>query len=359
MAKNATHIEEETRMQSATVNQRNLLGAYVKAIAIARGSLPAALAYAQGQAQLANQSQLVSALKAAVAGMGSDTDILVNPVAEAFTSVVRDFSIPLRLPLREVPMFTRIFENASAAAAVRVAEGASIPVVRGNFGTVLLTQKRHGGIVIETEELPQSTSPVAGQAIVADLAPAVAEAENLSFAGPNEAGSIFFDAPHFNGAGSTLANCDSDLKRLVDQVPGAKNPGATFLMCQETATYLSLIRGSGGAAAFPAITPQGGSLLGLPVLITSAMQLSGSPITRCIGLVDPSQVFWADEGVVQLMVSSVAALQQSDAPTQNSLTPTATTQVSMFQTSAVAIRAIRESSWHARAGSGSYFVSGY
>jgi hypothetical protein len=49
----------------------------------------------------------------------------------------------------------------------------------------------------------------------------------------------------------------------------------------------------------------------------------------------------------------------SDDPDGDSLTGTPTNTVSMFQTSSTALLAVRESAWHATAGSGAYFVAGF
>jgi len=95
-------------------------------------------------------------------------------------------------------------------------------------------------------------------------------------------------------------------------------------MAQETASHLALLRGTGGAAAYPSITPQGGSLLGLPVLISSVCELDQSPTSRFIALLNPSQIFYADEGI-ELSATNQGALEMLDNPTNTPGTPTATT----------------------------------
>ncbi len=95
-------------------------------------------------------------------------------------------------------------------------------------------------------------------------------------------------------------------------------------------------------------------ILGDSLLITSACQQVGSPPTRVIGLLSPSEIFWADEGRVILSASNQAALKMD-----NAATAAAGNAVSMWQTGAIALKAVRESSWYARAGSGAYFVAGF
>lgn len=344
------------------VTNRVTAAHYLKAYAVAKGNLPGAAVFADTQAHWADRTQIVTALKAAIAAMGRPGDYLADsgPVAESFLAAMRSHSIPLRLAgLKTVPMHTRLYVNNTGVIAVRVDEGRAIPVLRGDWSSTTLEPGKHAGIVVSTDELVRSMSPAAAAAFVDDLAQATAEAENRSFVSPEVVGSVLYGAPSFPATGGTVANIDADLKRLVDSVPGAHRPGAAFVMTQESATFLSLVRGTGGAAAYPDITPQGGELLGLPVLITSACAVAGSPPTRVIGLISPSEIFWADEGRVALSASTEAMLEMDGAPSGSSLTPTPTTVVSMFQESATALRAVRESAWYARAGSGAYFVAGY
>lgn len=332
----------------------------LKSLGIARGYLPGALAFSEGNR---HPREVVTAIKGAVAAMGTaDYPAADNaPVAGSFVGAMHTFSVPLRLLqyMIHTPMHTRIFAALTAVVASRIEEGTAMPVLSGNWTTATLDPVKHAGIVVKTEELVRSASDTAALALLYELAQAVAEEENRSFISPEVLGSVMYGAPHFNATGSTLASIDADLKRLMDSVPGAFVPGASLVTTQETATFLALVRGTGGAAAYPNITPQGGTLLGLPVLITSACAVAGSPPTRVIGLINPSEIVWADEGKVTLSASTEALLEMSDTPSGNSLTPAATTLVSMFQAGAVALRAVRESAWYARAGSGAYFVTGY
>lgn len=348
-------------MATAPTPTRFTAGRYLKAVAVAKGNLPGAVVFAESQGQWADRQQVVSSLKAAVAAMGTaDAPGDTGPVAESFLAAMRPYSVPLRLSgFKAVPTFTRIFVSSSGVIAARVAEGSAIPVLRGDWTATTLEPIKHAGIVVQTDELVRSMSPAAAAAFVDDLAQATAEAENRSFASPEEVGSVLYGAPSFSATGATVADIDADLRRLVDSVAGASKPGAAFLMTRESATYLSLVRGTGGAAAYPNITPQGGTLIGMPVIVTAACAVAGSPPTRVIGLISPSEIFWADEGGVTLSASAEALLEMSDTPSGNSLTPAATTLVSMFQAGATALRAVRESAWYARAGSGAYFVAGY
>ncbi len=332
-------------------------GRYLQCVAIGRGDPAAALAFAKAQAHWTNRELVGRVLMAAVTPLETgDYPGAFKPVADAFLAALRPLSVPRTLAanMRVVPMLCRLFVNAAGVVAIEVTEGAAIPALQGNWTTATLTPRKCTGIFVQTDELLRNTSPTAAVAITNDLAQAVVEAENRAFVSPDELGSVLYSAPNFAGTGAALANVDADLAALCDLVPGAFRPGAAFVMTKETATVLSLLRGTGGANAYPYITPQGGFLLGLPVLITSACQQVGSPATRVIGLVSPSEIFWADESKVILSTSNQASLKMDDAATA-----TAGNTVSMWQTNATATKAVLESAWYARAGSGAYFVAGF
>lgn len=329
---------------------------YLQALSIAKGDHRGAIAFSESQPWL-DKSLVVTALKSAVAAIGTADYATTSPIAENFIQCMRDFSVPLRLAgLRRVPMRTKLFVSGGGVQAVRFAEGSAIPVLAGSWTSTTLTPKKHGGIVVSTDELIKSMTATASEALQQDLAEAVAESENRSFVSPDDVGSVLYGASHFTGTGSTLAAIDADLKSVLDLCEGAR----AWVMTKESATFLSLVRGTGGARAYPEITVDGGTLQGLPVLTTKACAQDGSPITRVIGVLAPSQILWADEGVVRLSVSSDAMLEMSDAPTGDALAPTASGgMVSMWQEDCVGLKGIRESSFYARSGSGAYFVAGY
>jgi hypothetical protein len=358
----ASRLREMQMMGAAPAN-RFTAARFLQALAVAKGHSTGALAYAEAMGGWwDDQGKVVAALKAAVESTGTaDYPASYNPVADSFLAAMRTASVPLRLTgMLQVPMLTRLFINSSRVIAVRVAEGASIPAMRGDWTSSILEPLSFAALTVTTAELAKASSPVAALGLSNDLAAACAEEENRYFVSPDLAGSVLYGKPSFTGTGSALSNVDADLQRLVDLVPGAHR-GAAFVMTQQTATHLSLLRGDGGAAAFPNIGPTGGELLGLEVLITDACQEPGSPPTRVIGLIDPAEVVWADEGRVILTASTQAAIEMTIAPTADASSGTAgtTSLVSMFQANAVALKAVRESSWYARSGSGAYFVAGY
>ena len=180
-----------------------------------------------------------------------------------------------------------------------------------------------------------------------DTATATAISENYSFISPNVAGSLPNGAPNFAASGTNAAAISTDLVQLFGMVKG-HGRGLALVMDEETAANIHF----SSPSMFPDVGPMGGSIAGVPVLITDAARTDESPETRVLGLVNATQVFFADRGRVRLDIATDAALQMSDAPSG------AAQQVSLMQTDSVATRAIREVSWYARPGVAAY-VTGY
>jgi hypothetical protein len=98
-----------------------------------------------------------------------------------------------------------------------------------------------------------------------------------------------------------------------------------------------------GQPEFPSISMGGGSLFpGLSVL-TSQSVPAGDVIA-----VQPQEIFLADDGGFMIDVSREASLQMLDNPTNDVVTPTATSLVSLWQTNSVGFRCERVLNWKKR-----------
>ena len=283
---------------------------FVQALAVARGLIEAKT---PAQKTWLDRGQRVDVAKAADVGLDDFTTPAGAPISDSILALTRTASIPQRLVgLRSMPFNTKFYVQTAAITATQIAESKPIPVFRGNWATTTLTPRKFAAMTVATNELIRA-SPQAFQALVADLAQAVGAAESAGFVDPNEVGSVLNGTSTFASTGTTLAAVDADLKHLIELVPAAFRGAATFVMCGGTALYLSQLRGSGGALAYPSMTATGGTLLGLPVLVTEAMEFDDSPVSRAIGLIDSSRIFY-NSGGAMLTVSSQAALEMSGAP---------------------------------------------
>jgi len=122
---------------------------------------------------------------------------------------------------------------------------------------------------------------------------------------------------------------------------------ASWVLSPTTALALSLMVTSLGNAQFPGLTINGGTLMGLPVVVTSQATIAGSPqFGNIMVLIFPGEVFLADDGAATVEASDQVAIQMLDNPTnQSTATSTPTTMVSMFQTESIAVKAVRYINW--------------
>jgi HK97 family phage major capsid protein len=115
---------------------------------------------------------------------------------------------------------------------------------------------------------------------------------------------------------------------------------SVWIMSSRTKNALALLRGSGGAQAFPTMSDRIPTLLGRPVFTSGAAYASGSPGEAFIVLLDPRQILLADPGIVEIVPTRQSAVQMSDTPTAG-----ATTLTSLWQSNLVAVAAERWISW--------------
>lgn len=156
--------------------------------------------------------------------------------------------------------------------------------------------------------------------------------------------SITYGADSFESTGSDLAAVDHDLKLLLTTLTtaGMSLQSATWVTSPEVALGLSLMRG-GGALAYPGVGPRGGTLLNLPLLVSSQAKASASPAENIIALIEANEVLYADDGRSDLSISSNAAVQMDDAPAAGEQN-----LVSLWQNNLIAIRAVRYMNWMRR-----------
>jgi hypothetical protein len=124
----------------------------------------------------------------------------------------------------------------------------------------------------------------------------------------------------------------ADLAALLAYInsTGASNP--YYVMDPATANDLSLFKGTiGGPFLFQNMTPRGGTLQGVPALV------SGGIIGRQIIGLDASSIAFNVDNII-IDTSGQATIEMNDAPVGNSLVPTSTNLTSMFQTNSLANR---------------------
>jgi len=302
------------------------------------------------------KASMVVNTKAAVGDSNGDAALLHSPVADDFAAALRAVTIFDKLGGRKVPLRTRLLDG-SAARAYWVEESKAIPLTRSELIGTSLAPKKVAALIVVPNSVFNDPSADAEERFSQDLVNAAAEALDAALLDPSNTGSPGKPAAITNGgtvlvsSGSTLANIDADLEAMLDAVAdaGSDMVGVTWVMRPQTAIHLSLMRGTGGAPAYPSITAAGGELLGLRVLTSAGVPAAGTPSETSIVLVDPDDFVYGDQGA-SVSLSGAATIEMSDTPTGATDTPVAISQfkVSLFQEDCTAIKVVRRCSWTMR-----------
>lgn len=264
--------------------------------------------------------------------------------------------------LRRIPFNVRIPAQTSGGAAYWVGEGAPKPLTSFDFSSTEHRWNKVASIAVLTEELIRFSDPSAERLVRDSLADAVIARTDIDFIDPAKAlvanvspASITNGATAIPSRGSTAEDVRCDLQALWAPFIAANNAPRTavYIMNSTTALAVSLmVNALGTAQEFPGLTMNGGTLLGVPAVVSDYVP------EGIVVLVNASDIYLSDDGQVTVDASREASLQMLDNPTNNSATGTATSMVSMFQTNSVALRAERYINWSRRRASGVAYLTG-
>lgn len=325
----------------------------VRGLIVAKGNMADGAAYLEALGP--RYSAPARWMKTAVTAMGRDDQAnLRQQVGYDLRELIRPRSILGRLAgLRRVPFDCRMIQATSGTTAGWAGDGNPIPAAKMNLSADLLTRRSLGAIAAFDEELAKSSDPMASSVISRDLANACLLAEDQAFANFLNAGTDLkpaaatYGSPTFDSTGTNATAWDYDLGRLVTSLldNGSNLEFATWVMDNATARMLAALRDTGGPA-FPGVQIKGiGVLHGLPQIASGAIAPVGSPIERYLALVDADQVWYADDGEADIAFAKAGSFQMVDNPTNSANDGTATTQVSLWHTHSVGVRAVRTVNW--------------
>ena len=289
--------------------------------------------------------------KAAVAA-GTTTDstwagplVVTQPLNE-FLEMLRPRTLLGRIPgLRQVPFNVSVPAQTTGGTYGWVGQNKPKPVTKADFATVSVPFAKAAGIIVLSEELVKLSSPsaealvreemIAGMGQFLDVQfndPAVAVAANVSPA------SITNGASTAAASGTTAAAAKADLAASIAVFTAAGIPleGSVWLMSDSNAFGLAVSLNALGQPLFPGMTAQGGTLFGMPVVVSNNVS------TRVI-LVHAPSILVADEGGVRIDVSREATVQMDSAPTDT--VDATTVYVSLWQRNLVGLRAERMITW--------------
>ena len=329
---------------------------FAKALACARGDLRSAHAYSEGQSWR-DTPQVAATLKAAVAA-GSTSDPAwagslapLTDMASEFVDVLRPMTILGRLiGTRPVVPNVRFVSALTGTSVSWTGGGYPTPPSEMALSMVTIGIAKAAGLVVLTKELAESSHPAADGMVRNDLLAAMAAFLDKQLLDPAVAAvidvspaSVTHNLIPITSSGSTVSAIVADFAALF-AVPVAA--GITFtapylVMHPVTALGLSMKRGSDGLTAFPSVTVKGGTLFGIPVLVSASVptSVSGGSIIVFIDAAEIQSV----EGTVLIDASEEASLQMRTDPLSG-----ATLLVSLFQNHLVGLRITSFANWRAR-----------
>lgn len=304
--------------------------------------------------------------KAAVAAATSTHATWAGPLVGDETSVFADFVDFLRpqtilgrfgqapVPsLRRVPFRVPLIGQTSGGDGYWVGEGQAKPLTKFDFERKTIEPLKVANIAVATMEVIRDSNPAADAIIRDQLAAALRERLDIDFIDPLKAAvagvspaSILNGVAGIPSSGTDADAVRADIKALFTAFIQANNAptSGVFIMSSVTALALSLMQNPLGQAEFPGITMNGGVLFGLPVIVSEYVPTdSGGSL---VALVNASDIYEADEGGIDLSMSTEASLQMDNAP--DNPTTASTILVSLWQRNLVGFRAERTINWARR-----------
>jgi HK97 family phage major capsid protein/HK97 family phage prohead protease len=309
-----------------------------------------------------SDSAVAVTLKAAVSAGNTGTGWAAN-LTGAETAVYADFVEFLRpqtilgrfgqggIPaLRRVPFRTPLIGQTAGGEGYWVGEGAAKPLTAFDFSRTTLEPLKVANIAVVTMETLNNSSPAADQIIRDQLAAALRQRLDTDFIDPAKAAvagispaSVTNGATAIPASGTDADAVRADVRALFATFIAANNAPTTgvWIMSATTALALSMMTNPLGQPEFPGLGMNGGVFQGLPALVS---EYAGD----MLALVNASDIYLGDDGGIRVDMSREASLEMSNTPTGSSVTPTASTLVSLWQTNSVGFLAEREINWARR-----------
>lgn len=323
---------------------------------------------AVAEARYSGQADVIEAVKAAVnaatTGVAGNAGNLIatGGVMADFVEFLRPMTLIGKFgsngvpALRNVPFRVPLGGQATGGSASWVGEGKAKPLTGFTFTQTTLLPLKVAAITVATMELLRDASVAAETLFRDQLAEAVRERIDTDFINPAKAASagvspasITNGVSAINSTGDDADAIRADFAALMATYIANDNPpsSAVWVMPVLTALKLSLMQNPLGQTEFPGIGMTGGTLLGIPAIVSDYMPTVTAG--AYVAIVNANDIWLGDEGGIDVAVSQEASLEMSDAPASHSdATSTGASLVSMFQTNSVAIRAERTINWAKR-----------
>lgn len=262
-------------------------GEMLRLMAAGRGRLSAAL---DAAALSASSERAKLALRAAVAagvlGDAGSQEAFAS-LGTAFIGSLAGISIfdTIGADARRVPARTRIAVAVTGFAGSEINEGAAIPVTRAAFSVGNgMPQHQITALTVATSELLRWSG--AGELLGNELRLAIAAASDAVFLAGVSAATVAIPS-----TGDSAADLDALLAAVT-----LKTASRPFLVFEPAAAkQLCNVRGSGGGATWPEMTPTGGRMAGVPTLVSDQLGAGDAVLIDARGLAaDPGEVIGID-----------------------------------------------------------------
>lgn len=246
--------------------------------------------------------------------------------------------------LRRLPFDTPVLVQGTGGTGKWVKEGAAKPLTQWTYTRTNMKPLKVAAIAVATKETLMRSSIAADTLLRDELVRAIGATIDTTFM--SEDAAVTDESPAgilVNGtavsvsSGTTVADIRCDIAAFLTAFAedNLSLAGAFWVMSERTAIALSLVANEVGNAAFPGITPTGGTFAGLPVFVSSYVANDSTGST--VALIKGDEIFLGDEGGVQVSMSDQASLLMTDDAEDNhdSTTPTPSQVVSLWQTNSV------------------------
>ncbi len=347
----------------------------LKGIGVAR--MVIALIQARGNhylaADLAKQHfkdmpEVAMALRAAVdagdtttSGWASQLVPAAQQMQGEFIDLLRPATLIGRIPgLRRVPFNIAVPLQSGGGTYNWVGEAKPKPVTKAAFQSATLRWAKAAGIIVITRELARFSSPSAEVIIRNELVKGCAQFLDGQFiddavgATSDNPASILNGISPSSPSGSTAEAFRFDLSQLVAGFIGDNQDPtlAVLLMSATTAMMLALMRNALGQREFPDISVKGGSIDGIPAVVSETVG------TRVV-LVNADDILVADDGAINIDISEQASVEMSTTPLTGEESPVDSTVFkSLWQNNLVGLRVETFMTWKRARQSSAAWIDG-
>lgn len=288
-----------------------------------------------------------------------------------FVNFLRARTLIGQANFRSVPFNVRIGGATSGGSANWVGQGKAKPVTSFGFTSQSVPFTKVAAIAVITQELARFSDPSA-EALVRDmLADAVIERIDSDLFDPDKAAvANVSPAGLLNGVTPVAGTTSLDPDEIRCAIARLWAPWDSTYLGARPAYYttpavarmLAFAREALGTPAFNGMTPQGGTLDGVPVRVSQYLANNGGSGGSPLILVDEAEIYLADDGSVTLDASEQASIEMSDTPAGSSnptVVASSTNLVSMWQTNSIAFRAERFIWWGPRRTGAVQWIDGF